>query len=116
MSAGALVVLTVVSAKAETSPEEKQFRKSCGTCHVAVEEGPKRAGPNLWGVIGRAAGQVEGFKYSDALRSADIVWDEATLDQWITNAGKMVPGTTMMYRQRSAEKREKIIAYLKTRQ
>lgn len=103
------------SAQADASPEETQFKKSCGTCHIAEAGAPIRQGPNLWGVLGRKAATLGGFKFSDALKATDIVWDEMTLDQWITNAGKMVPGTTMMYRQRNAEKRLKIITYLKTR-
>lgn len=111
-----MAFLTFVSAHADVSAEEIQFKKSCGTCHVAVADGPKRQGPNLWNVFGRPAGILDGFTFSGALKATDIVWDEETLDRWITNAGKMVPGTTMRYRQRSAEKRQNIIAYLKTRQ
>jgi cytochrome c len=91
-----------------------QFVTSCGTCHTAGKGEPARQGPNLWSVVGRKAGSVEGFKYSAALKGADFVWDEEKLDAWITNAQAIVPGSVMPYRQRDPDKRKAVIAYLKT--
>jgi cytochrome c len=98
---------------AGAAPED-QFKKACGTCHAAAPDAAARQGPNLWGVYGRASGQVAGFKYSAALASTKLTWDDATLDKWLTNPGAVVNGTSMAYRQRDAEKRAQIIAYLKT--
>jgi cytochrome c len=92
----------------------EQFLKSCGTCHTVDPEGGPRQGPNLHGVYGRRVGQSEGFQYSDALSGGDWTWTKETLDPWIENAQKAHPGTIMNYRQRSAEKRALIIAYLKS--
>ena len=66
------------------------------------------------GVYGRASAQMAGFEYSDALASAHLTWDDATLDRWLSNPTALVPGTVMPYRQRDQEKRAQIIAYLKS--
>lgn len=92
----------------------RQFLTSCGTCHTAEPGGRHRQGPNLHGIFGKRAGQVENFKYSDALARADLVWDEPTLDKWLEDSGAMLPGTVMAYRQRDPEKRRLVIEYLKT--
>lgn len=96
-----------------------QFVKSCGTCHAVDKGAPIRQGPNLAGVVGRKAGSLAEFpKYSEPLKKAGadgLVWDETTLDAWITNATKLVPGSIMPYRQADPEKRKLVIAYLKSR-
>ena len=66
------------------------------------------------GVFGRKAGTLEGFNYSDALKSADWVWDEEHLDKWIENAQVMRPGVVMPYRQADPAKRAKVVEFLKT--
>ena len=122
MRAAAVVALIlIVSLPGQASAEQvdleaarQQFVKSCGTCH-SVEPGAKpRQGPNLHGVFGRRVGQVEGYAYSEALAAGDWAWTEDALDPWLENAQKAHPGTIMNYRQRSAEKRALIIAYLKS--
>jgi cytochrome c len=93
---------------------KKQFETSCGTCHVVDPKGGLRQGPNLAGVFGRPAGTYPGFKYSAALANAGFAWDEASLDKWITNAQAFRPGAVMPYRQANADKRQLVIAYLKS--
>jgi cytochrome c len=93
---------------------KKQFTTSCGVCHSVEPNAPARQGPNLNGVFGRKAGSLPDFKYSEALKTSGFVWDEATLDTWITNAQEMRPGVQMMYRQADPAKRALIIAYLKS--
>ncbi|MBK8018790.1 MAG: hypothetical protein JNL33_14110 [Betaproteobacteria bacterium] len=72
-------------------------------------------GPPLNGVYGRKAGSVPGFDYSSTLLATlkDLVWDDASLNVWITNPQAWVPGVYMFYKQPDAEIRRKIIAYLK---
>jgi cytochrome c len=96
---------------------EAQFKKSCGTCHVAAADAPPRQGPNLFAVVDRAAGGAAGFKYSPAFvkGSAGIVWDEATLDRWLADPASVIPGAMMMYKQADPDKRRLVIEYLKTR-
>ncbi len=111
----ALLVLADAPALAEDgAPGEEQFKKACAVCHVAAPDAPPRQGPNLWGVYGRASARAPGFKYSPALSGAKLTWDDVTLDKWLTNPAALVPGAVMAYRQRDADKRAQIIAYLKT--
>lgn len=72
-------------------------------------------GPNLRGIVGRRAGTVEGFVYSQTFMKtlAGMEWSEAALDVWITNTQAWVPGVYMFYKQTDPEIRRKIIAYLK---
>src|SRR5262245_47987651 len=96
---------------------EAQFKKSCGVCHVAEAGAGPRQGPNLFGVVGRAAGGAADFKYSPAFTkgTAGLVWDEATLDRWLADPPSVIPGSTMMFRQADPDKRRLVIEYLKTR-
>ena len=72
-------------------------------------------GPNLKGIIGRPAGSVKGFGYSNAFLQSlkGMEWTEPGLDIWITNPQKWVPGVYMYYKQPDPEVRRKIILYLK---
>ncbi len=72
-------------------------------------------GPNLGGVYGRAAGTVEGFHYSEPFLKTlkGMIWDEGSLNTWLTSTQRWVPGVTMYYSQKDAEVRRKIIQYLK---
>ncbi|HXV23008.1 MAG TPA: c-type cytochrome [Alphaproteobacteria bacterium] len=76
---------------ADSAKGERLFR-ACAACHT-TEPGRHLTGPSLAGVFGRTAGTEEGFRrYSDALKSADLVWDETTLDAWLANPRALVPG------------------------
>ncbi len=102
----------------EGAPSNAQFIKSCGTCHAAEQGAELRQGPNLATVFGRTAGTLAEYpQYSDALKTAGaggLVWNEETLDKWITGAADLVPGTNMPYSQPDPEKRKLVIAYLKS--
>jgi cytochrome c2 len=84
----------------------------CTGCHVL--SGPGFAAPALGGVVGRKAGTAPGFQYSDALTKSGIVWSEQSLDNFLTDPAKLVPGTTMYVGLDSAKDRADVIAYLKT--
>ncbi len=71
------------------------------------------AGPNLYGVVGRAAGALDDFAYSEALVSSGITWTEGELDAFLTNPTGKVAGTSMVAGAVSNdENRAAIIAYL----
>ncbi|MGY3478900.1 MULTISPECIES: c-type cytochrome [Bradyrhizobium] len=89
------------------------FKQQCAVCHTLSLSEPARPGPPLLKVLGRPAGKVEGFRYSQGLANADFTWDEARLDAWLTNPQAVIPGVVMAYRQGKPETRAAIIAYLK---
>lgn len=77
---------------------------------------PGDAGPSLKGVFGRRAGAVDGFAYSDAMRTAGrrgLVWDAATLDRYLADPEAAVPGTDMPYQGGSAAERAAVIDWLR---
>jgi cytochrome c len=93
---------------------KKLFTMQCTACHT-VQPGKNGMGPSLAGVLGRKAGSVEGFNYSPALKNSGVVWNEQTLDAWIANPVKDIPGCRMYFPGvHDAAKRQAIIAYLKT--
>lgn len=100
----AIIGLLAAPAFAEGDPAkgEKGFNK-CKSCHsitsdsgdVIVKGG--KTGPNLWGVAGRTAGSVEGFKYSDDLTAAGeagLVWDEEKFVAFTTDPKKFLQAET----------------------
>jgi cytochrome c len=93
---------------------QRQFL-ACRACHE-VKPGPSaKVGPHLAGVLGRAAGSVDGFAYSPALAKSGLTWDAATLDAFIAQPAKLVPGSRMAYAGLSDPKRRAdLIAYLAT--
>jgi cytochrome c len=75
-----------------------QVFQTCAACHT-LEQGVHRTGPSLAGVFGRKAGAAEGFhRYSEALRSADLVWREDTLNGFLANPQAFLPGNRMTFR------------------
>ena len=86
----------------------------CAACH-AVEKGKHGIGPSLAGVYGTKSGELAGFAFSDAMKNANLTWDDATLDKYLTAPMKLVPGTKMTFAGLSdAAKRKEVIEYLKT--
>lgn len=75
----------------------KQAFMRCIACHTVEADGPVTLGPNLHGIVGRGAGTQEGFAYSAALQNSGLTWDEETLQRWISNPAKTVPGNKMVY-------------------
>ena len=101
-------------APAAASNGERQFRRKCAICHTLGAEGERRAGPPLGGVIGRPAGAVEGYPYSDALARSGVVWDEGSVDALFDLGPDVyVPGTIMpTQRIADAGDRRDLVEYL----
>lgn len=86
----------------------------CAACH-AVEAGKHGVGPSLAGVYGTKSGELAGYAFSDAMKGAALTWDDKTLDEFLTNPMKKVPGTKMTFAGLSNEAdRKAVIEYLKT--
>jgi cytochrome c len=68
----------------------------------------------LRGVVGRKAGTVPAFQYSDSLRNSGIVWNEELLGKWLENTEAVVNNNDMEFRVSNAAERQAIIAYLKS--
>lgn len=91
----------------------KKVFAQCMACHV-VQAGVNRVGPSLHGVIGRKAGAVEGFRYSDANKNSGLTWTEQELFTYLENPRGVVPGTIMAFAGlRKPEDRANVIAYIK---
>ena len=87
-----------------------QVYKTCGICHSFEKNG---AGPKHAGVFGRTAGTVPDYRYSPALSKSGIVWNDATLDKWLTDPQALVPGSKMFFAVDDAKDRADVIEYLK---
>ena len=70
---------------------------ACKACHDVEAGLPHKVGPNLHGMFGRKAGTAEGFKYTDALVKAGVVWTPETMDAWLEQPGALVPGNGMAF-------------------
>jgi cytochrome c len=96
----------------------EQVFKQCKVCHQVGPTAKAGVGPVQNGVVGTKAGSRPGFNYSTAMKEAGekgLVWDEATLDKYLTDPKAMVPGTKMVFPGLKNEKdRQDVIAYLKT--
>jgi cytochrome c len=89
------------------------FKRYCQVCHT-VEAGKNKIGPSLAAITGRKAGSVPGYSYSDANKNSGVTWDETTLDAYLTDPRKFIPGTKMLFvGLKSADDRKALIAYLK---
>lgn len=89
----------------------EQIYNRCLACHALASD---RVGPRHCGLLGRRAGSVPDFLYSQAMKDSKITWDEKTLDLFLSKPLKMLPGSTMTYDGvPDAKDRSDLIAYLK---
>jgi cytochrome c len=108
----AMIAGLPAAAMAADAENGKTVFNKCKACHQVDKNA---VGPHLAGVVGRKAGSVEGFAYSDAVKKSGLTWDEATLDKWLQGPSKLVPGTHMIFAGIKDEgDRADLIAYLKT--
>lgn len=91
-----LTALALLAAPAMAQDDDPQlaYNNHCRTCH-SQDEGDNRLGPSLYGIIGREAGSLKGYAFSDALASADFTWDEDTLNAFIEDPDAVVQGHAM---------------------
>lgn len=115
MIAVAVTVLTIADGEVRASgsvAHGEQLYEGCQDCHsIDTNE----VGPMHKGVFGRKAGSVADYSYSPALKNSGIVWTEDTLDKWLTDPQKFVPGAKMFYHLENPSDRADVIEYLKER-
>ncbi|MBT0671014.1 cytochrome c family protein [Novosphingobium profundi] len=114
MAAAAAVAMTPSVASADAARGKTLFMR-CMACHTVNKGGANKVGPNLAGVVGRKSASVKGFNYSAAMKKANLTWDQATLDKWLTRPATLVPGTSMVFAGlTNPDDRKSLIEYLKT--
>lgn len=109
-----LALLTLaLPAAAETGDATRgeTVYERCEGCH---SPDANRVGPKHRGVVGRQAGSVANYNYSQGLKNAGFVWTDALLDKWLTNPQALVPGAKMGFRLADPQERADVIAYLGT--
>lgn len=110
-------LLTLAAGKVDAAAGDPkrgaQVFQACMACH-SVKPGEHLTGPSLAGIWNRKAGTVEGFlQYSDALKQADVAWNETTLEKWLANPEQFVSGSSMTFPGlRESKDRQDVIAYL----
>jgi cytochrome c len=110
----ALVAAMAAGAAAEDLENGKAIFNKCRACHQIGESAKNMVGPVLNGLIGRKAGSVEGFNYSEANKTSGVVWDEATFREYIKNPKAKIPNTKMVFAGLSDDQDiDDLFAYLK---
>ena len=110
----AAVLALVAMGPAQAAPDALRGEKVYGRCLACHALAYDRVGPRHCGLLGRHAGSVSGFAYSQAMKNANITWDEKALDWFLAAPMKAVPGTTMTYDGVSdPTDRADLIAYLR---
>jgi cytochrome c len=91
----------------------KAVFNQCKACHQVGPEAKNGVGPVLNGIVGRKAGEVPGYNYSDANKNSGLTWDEATLRSYLPDPKAKVPGTKMIFPGIKREKQlDDLMAYL----
>lgn len=106
------VIAGVSSAFAADANHGKELFTACLACHT---ERSDALGPSLKGVLGRKAGSLEDFRYSNAMKRANFVWDEANLREYLRDPQEKVKGNRMPFSGfPNASDADDVVAYLAT--
>ena len=107
--AAGMLASAICAHAADPQRGKSLYESQCSACHSLKTHG---AGPAHEGLIGRKAGSAPGFNYSEALKDSTIVWNEGTLDKWLSGPDAFIPGQKMWLSISDAAQRADIIAYL----
>jgi len=97
MAAAMLAASAGAAAAQDAAAGEQSFKSKCFACHSIGDGAKNKVGPVLNGLDGRKTGSAEGFNYSDANKSADITWSEASFKEYIKDPRAKMPGTKMIF-------------------
>ena len=90
----------------------KVFKK-CAACHSINQGGANKIGPALWGVIGRTAGSVTGYKYSKAMAAHGKIWSFEEMNNFLIKPKDWITGTKMSFAGlKNAKERAAVILYM----
>ena len=104
------IVAAPVLAAGDAAHGQMLYQSMCMACHSIEYNG---VGPAHMGVFGRKAGSAPGYTYSAAVAASKVVWNEKTLDKWLTNPEQFIPGQKMGFLVPAQKDRDDLIAYLK---
>ena len=94
MAMASTLAIAAAPAQAADAARGEQLYARCAACHALASD---RVGPRHCGLLGRRAGSVPGFSYTDGMKNSRLVWDEKTLDRFLAKPMAVVPGTSMTY-------------------
>ena len=100
----------MASATADAVKGQALYKTMCVSCHSIDYNG---VGPAHKGLFGKKAGTRPDYVYSPAVKATTIVWTDKTLDKWLANPEKLIPGQKMGFMVPAAKDRADLIAYLK---
>lgn len=111
----AALLLALVSAGAASAGDVRRGRAAYAACAACHEPGPNALGPPLTGIVGRPAGSIEGYRYSNAMRRSGLVWTPQTLGRFMADPQGQVRGNRMPYSGlANAGEIDDLVAYLQT--
>jgi cytochrome c len=107
-------LLVSAASAAQSFEHGRKVFEECIACH-ALKPTHEDIGPSLLGVVGRKAGGSEGFRYSNAIKRSNVVWNKEALEKFLLDPQAFVPGNRMPYAGlEAAEDRAAVIQYLET--
>jgi cytochrome c len=110
--AAAAFLISLAPCAAADAAHGKELYRACAACH---SERPDALGPSLKGVVGRKSAMLEDFRYSNAMKRANLVWDDANLTSYLVNPQAKVPGNRMPFGGLgSPQDVDDVVAYLKS--
>jgi cytochrome c len=93
------IALAVLPAHAQTEPPSvergQELWGKCQACHTIQPNGRNLVGPALYGVFGRVAGSLPGYRYSEAMKQSGMVWTDENLDRYLAATQDVIPGSKM---------------------
>ncbi|TMG71276.1 MAG: c-type cytochrome, partial [Betaproteobacteria bacterium] len=112
ITASLVIQATSAQAAGDAARGARVFQ-ACAACH-SVKPGEHMTGPSLADVWNRKAGTVRGFeRYSEALKRSNVIWSDASLEQWLASPEKFIPGSGMTFPGlREKQARQDVAAFL----